>query len=70
MSDDFLLLVTRVVLFQPDLCSDDVMLLDAWDQVFIWIGTGANKTEKDNAERVAIVSISNSRNHISVPEFD
>ena len=44
-------------MLQADLCPDDVMLLDAWDQVFIWIGTGANKTEKDNAERVAIVSV-------------
>ena len=33
------------------------MLLDAWDTVFIWIGAGANKTERDNAEKVAIVSI-------------
>lgn len=45
------------VYLQADLCPDDVMLLDAWDTVFIWIGAGANKTERDNAEKVAIVSI-------------
>lgn len=43
-------------LLQADLCTDDVMLLDAWDTIFIWIGAGANKTEKENAEKVAIVS--------------
>ena len=41
---------------QTDLNSDDVMLLDAFDEIFIWIGAGANKVEKDNAEKVAIVS--------------
>lgn len=49
-------LTITLLTLQSDLCPDDVMLLDAWDQLFIWIGQGANKTEKDNAERVAIVS--------------
>lgn len=34
---------------QDDLCIDDVMLLDAGTEVFLWIGTGASKNEKAEA---------------------
>ncbi|KAL7865439.1 hypothetical protein SRHO_G00106860 [Serrasalmus rhombeus] len=34
---------------QDDLDENDVMLLDIWDQVFLWIGRGANDTEKKEA---------------------
>ena len=34
---------------QSDLETDDVMMLDTWDQVFIWIGEGANAEERKEA---------------------
>ncbi|XP_021513936.2 advillin [Meriones unguiculatus] len=42
--------VTEVTDFtQDDLNPGDVMLLDTWDQVFLWIGAEANATEKEGA---------------------
>ncbi|XP_053328752.1 gelsolin isoform X2 [Spea bombifrons] len=34
---------------QDDLATDDVMLLDIWDQVFVWIGNDAHEEEKKEA---------------------
>ncbi|XP_072699092.1 advillin isoform X1 [Canis lupus baileyi] len=43
-------LVTEITDFtQDDLNPGDVMLLDTWDQVFLWIGAEANATEKERA---------------------
>ncbi|KAM5288964.1 advillin [Ctenodactylus gundi] len=43
-------IVTEVTDFtQDDLNPGDVMLLDTWDQVFLWIGAEANTTEKERA---------------------
>ncbi|TMS19235.1 Advillin [Larimichthys crocea] len=43
-------IVTEVTQFtQDDLNEDDVMLLDTWDQVILWIGKEANEVERKEA---------------------
>lgn len=43
-------IVTEVTQFtQDDLIEDDVMLLDTWDQIFLWVGNEANVEEKKEA---------------------
>ncbi|XP_062323282.1 advillin [Osmerus eperlanus] len=43
-------IVTEVTQFtQDDLIEDDVMLLDTWDQIFLWVGNEANEVERKEA---------------------
>ena len=39
---------------QEDLIEDDVMILDTYQEVFVWIGKGANADEKKNALATAV----------------
>uniref|UniRef100_A0A8C4ENI2 Gelsolin n=1 Tax=Dicentrarchus labrax TaxID=13489 RepID=A0A8C4ENI2_DICLA len=39
---------------QDDLATDDVMILDTWEQVFIWIGNEAQEEEKTEAMASAV----------------
>ncbi|KAJ8290637.1 hypothetical protein GJAV_G00015600 [Gymnothorax javanicus] len=42
---------------QDDLAGDDVMLLDVWDQVFVWIGKDANEVERKESLKSATMYI-------------
>ncbi|XP_058484497.1 scinderin like b [Solea solea] len=38
---------------QSDLATDDVMILDTWDQLFLWVGNDANAEERNGAPKIA-----------------
>ncbi|XP_071781783.1 villin-1 [Centroberyx gerrardi] len=47
-------LATEITNFdQEDLDEDDIMLLDIWDMVFLWMGNGGNQVEKEAAVTTA-----------------
>ena len=40
---------------QEDMDDDDIMLLDTYDNVFLWVGSNSNAQEKKEAMRTAVV---------------
>ncbi|NWY31271.1 VILI protein, partial [Pheucticus melanocephalus] len=61
-------LATEIIDFtQDDLEESDVYLLDTWDQVFLWIGKGANEAEKEAA---AVMAQEYLRSHPSGRDLD
>lgn len=44
---------------QEDLCNNDVMVLDAYNTVFLWVGRHANKTERKNSIKKAEEYVAN-----------
>uniref|UniRef100_A0A8C3TVG1 Villin-1 n=1 Tax=Catharus ustulatus TaxID=91951 RepID=A0A8C3TVG1_CATUS len=61
-------LATEIIDFtQDDLEESDVYLLDAWDQVFLWIGKDANESEKEAA---AVMAQEYLRSHPSGRDLD
>ena len=44
---------------QEDLCETDVMILDAWFDIYVWIGNGANNEEKKKAPQLALEYLKN-----------
>ncbi|KAF3695235.1 Gelsolin AGEL Actin-depolymerizing factor [Channa argus] len=47
-------------LTQDDLAPDDFMILDTWDQVFVWIGNQADEEEKRESAALAVQYIESS----------
>ncbi|KAM4897284.1 villin-1 [Sylvia borin] len=61
-------LATEIIDFtQDDLEESEVYLLDTWDQVFFWIGKGANESEKEAA---AVMAQEYLRSHPSGRDLD
>ncbi len=44
---------------QDDLINDDVMLLDTYNEVFVWIGSESNREEKEQSKTLALDFIEN-----------
>jgi len=44
---------------QDDLINDDVMILDSYSEVFVWVGHDSTKEERDNAFKAALDYVKN-----------
>lgn len=51
---------------QDDLINDDVMLLDTYDEVFVWVGHDATKAERDKSIETAIDYVKSAKDGRSV----
>jgi hypothetical protein len=54
---------------QDDMMNDDIMLLDAYTTIYVWIGNGSNKFERNGAFKTAtryINSVRDERDKSSV----
>lgn len=51
-----LFVMHHCLILQSDLIEDDIMILDAWECIYIWQGKNSNKIEREDAQRCAIVS--------------
>lgn len=52
-----------------DLDGDDVMILDGLNLIYVWVGNGANKEEKKEAENMAKVNFSKNVLKIKILEI-
>lgn len=60
--------VEEVVNFsQVDLVPEDVMLLDTWDTIFLWIGQYANREEKKQSIMLAFNYLRTGKFHLIGP---
>ena len=53
-------MANKEIFILQDLVPEDVMLLDTYNQVFVWIGRGANDVEKKEGLQTAQVSLTSS----------
>jgi len=56
---------------QDDLINDDVIILDAFSEVFVWVGHDSTKDERDNAFKAALEYVKrvNDGRHADTPVF-
>jgi len=48
---------------QDDLINDDVMMLDVYTEIFLWVGEEASKQEKDESMKTAMSYVQQSQGH-------
>lgn len=51
-----LIMMLFILIFQ-DMCSDDIMILDTGNELYLWVGKEATEEEKQSSLKLAQVSI-------------